>query len=75
MMDVIVEENRNLKQQLEKVSTEQEVLRDELETVKLVEQDTMEENEVLKFQVVELQAKASLGNNKDVSHLAIVTQL
>jgi hypothetical protein len=74
-MDVIVEENRNLKQVLEKTGCETEDLREELETLKALDAESQDENEILKYKVKTLEAQAAIESNRDLSHLKIVDEL
>ena len=62
-MDILVDENRKLKNLLDTSSKQAEELRENNETLKLLEEETQEENDVLKFKVKSLEE--SLGESSE----------
>ena len=57
-MDLLVDENRKLKSLLDRASKQAEELRESNETLKLLEEETQEENEVLKYKVKSLEVES-----------------
>ena len=54
-MEILVDENRQLKNLLDSSSKQAEELRENNETLKLLEEETQEENDVLKYKVKSLE--------------------
>ena len=52
-----------------------EDVQEESETRKILEEETQEENEVLKYKVMSLEAEARLENGKDISELNMIDEL
>lgn len=57
-MDLLVDENRKLKSLLDRAGKQAEELRESNETLKLLEEETQEENEVLKYKVKSLEVES-----------------
>ena len=51
-----------------------EELREQQETLRLLEEETQDENEVLKFKVMSLEALLSMEQGKDLSHLKLLDE-
>jgi hypothetical protein len=73
-MDLILGDNRNLRSVITKQSAEMEELREQQETLRLLEEETQDENEVLKFKVMSLEALLSMEQGKDLSHLKLLDE-
>ena len=52
-----------------------EEIREESETIKSLEEETSEENEVLKYKVMSLEAEARMENERDTSELNLINEL
>ena len=52
-----------------------EDVQEESETRKILEEETQEENEVLKYKVMSLEAEARLENGRDTSDLTKIDEL
>ena len=50
-------------------------MKEEAETIKFLEEETQEENEVLKYKVVSLEAEAKMENGRDMSELSLIDEL
>jgi len=64
-MDLLLNENRQLRQLASKQSAEIEEIKEQQETLRLLEEETQDENEVLQFKVKSLEALVTMekGNN------------
>ena len=74
-MELLVEENRQLKQVVKNQSAAMEEVKEEAETTKLLEEETQEENEVLKYKVMSLEAEARIEKGRDTSELSLIDEL
>lgn len=54
-MDTLIEENRTLKREVEISSSELEELRERVDTLKYLEEEASEENEILRYKVLSLE--------------------
>lgn len=73
-MDLLLGDNRTLRQLITKQSAEMEELKEQQETLRLLEEETQDENEVLRFKVMSLEALLSLEQGKDLSHLKLLDE-
>ena len=60
VMDLLVTENRQLRQLVTKQSAEIEDIKEQQETLRSLEEETQDENEVLKFKVKSLEAQIAM---------------
>lgn len=58
ILEVLIEENRQLKEIVDKHSQEMEEMRENAEMLKSLEEEASEENEMLKFKVLSLESQA-----------------
>ena len=52
-----------------------EEMKEDSETVKRLEEETQEENEVLKYKVMSLEAEARMEDGRDTSELNLINEL
>ena len=71
----MVQENRYLKQVVTQHSAQMEELKEESETIKHLEEETQEENEVLKYKVASLEAEARMDSERDNTDLNLINEL
>lgn len=71
----MVQENRHLKQVVAQHSAQMEELKEESETIKHLEEETQEENEVLKYKVASLEAEARMDSERDNTDLNLINEL
>ena len=74
-MELLVQENRYLKQVVTQHSAQMEELKEESETIKHLEEETQEENEVLKYKVASLEAEARMDSERDNTDLNLINEL
>jgi hypothetical protein len=74
-MELLVQENRHLKQVVAQHSAQMEELKEESETIKHLEEETQEENEVLKYKVASLEAEARMDSERDNTDLNLINEL
>ena len=60
ILETLIEENREIKSQLEENSSELEELRERVDTLKYLEQEATEENEILRYKVMSLEGQAAI---------------
>lgn len=58
-----------------KQSAEMEEINEKSETLHLLEEETQDENEVLKYKVMSLEALVSMEQGKDLTHLKLIDEL
>lgn len=52
-----------------------EEMKENQETLRIMEEETQDENEVLQYKVMSLEALVSLEQGKDLSHLKLIDEL
>ena len=52
-----------------------EEIKEESDTIKQLEEETQEENEVLKYKVMSLEAEANMETDRDTSELNLINEL
>ena len=52
-----------------------EAIKEESETIKQLEEETQEENEVLKYKVMSIEAEARMETEQDTSELNLINEL
>jgi hypothetical protein len=55
ILETLIAENRSLKQELERNGQEMEEMRERVDTLKYLEEEASEENEVLRYKVLSLE--------------------
>ncbi len=55
ILETLIAENRSLKQELERNAQEMEEIRERVDTLKYLEEEASEENEVLRYKVLSLE--------------------
>ena len=55
ILETLIAENRSLKQELERNAQEMEEMRERVDTLKYLEEEASEENEVLRYKVLSLE--------------------
>ena len=60
ILETLIAENRSLKQELERNGQEMEEMRERVDTLKYLEEEASEENEVLRYKVLSLEGQAAL---------------
>ena len=60
ILETLIAENRSLKQELERNAQEMEEMRERVDTLKYLEEEASEENEVLRYKVLSLEGQAAL---------------
>lgn len=73
-MDLLLNENRQLRQLITRQSAEMEELKENSETLRLLEEETADENEVLQFKVKSLETLVSMEQSKDLSDLRLLDE-
>ena len=75
ILETLIAENRSLKMELERNGQDMEEMRERVDTLKYLEEEASEENEVLRFKVLSLEGQAALEGDQDLSDLKIVDEL
>lgn len=75
LTDMLVKENRQLKQLLESSREDMQALEEKAQTLQLLESECQEENEVLKYKVMSMDAELKEHKGKSLQDLQIVDQL
>jgi hypothetical protein len=73
-METLIDENRALKSQLQVLVGECDELRERSDTLKYLEEEASEENEILRFKVASLEGQA-IQDGQDLSEVKIVDEL
>jgi len=73
ILDTLVQENRGLKKELERCGQELDEMRERVDTLKYLEEEASEENEVLRYKVLSLEC--AMEGETDLSEIKIVDQL
>ena len=69
-----MEENRTIKRELEKTSQEMDELKERVDTLKYLEEEASEENEILRYKVMSLEGQAAI-DGQDLSGIKLVDEL
>lgn len=73
--EALIEENRDLKALAEKQTQQLLELREDAETLQILEEEAQEENEVLKYKVMSLEAGARAENSDSLSEIDAIDTL
>lgn len=69
---MLVRENRQLKQLLEDSALEMQAQKEKAKTLQILESGTAEDNEVLRYKVMSLEAEIKMQNGRSLQDLSIV---
>ena len=75
ILETLIEENRTLKRDCEKQAAEMDEMRERVDTLKYLEEEASEENEILRFKVLSLEGQAALEGEQTPGEVKLIDEL
>jgi hypothetical protein len=75
ILETLIEENRTLKRECEKQAAEMDEMRERVDTLKYLEEEASEENEILRFKVLSLEGQAALEGEQTPDEVKLIDEL
>jgi len=75
ILETLIEENRTLKKECEKQAAEMEEMKERVDTLKYLEEEASEENEILRFKVLSLEGQAAMEGQQMPEEVKLIDEL